>query len=467
LAHLGWLDLGFSRASAKFVAQELARGQAEQAAVWAWTAAYTQTFLGLCGGALLWIFTPILVDLLHIHAGNRELVILTLRLFAFSFPLDLAARSMTGVLQATQRFGWINAFNVFGALWTYAFYAIGIFLKSNFLVVVYGLFALRIINVLAVCWASTRALPALKSFPHRGAFSKNYRANAWEMFRFGSWVSVSSAIGPLILYFDRWMVSALRGVASLPFYGVPFSLLSRLGIFPSSMTTPLFPAFSAMSMKNEWGKIEDYFIRCHRFLLVALLPILFILFVWAGELFRLWIGEGFAMQATTPFRVLILGFGIGLMAPISGALLEGIGRPDLLAKVYLVELPVNVLLVWLLVRQFGMTGAAISYALRTVLETFTFWILLSKISPISLTRWLGIAFSRTGLVGLCLGLSAWALNDAQVDNPIAITGTLIILVGYGVVVPMFLLNSRDRTFLMGLFKGGFSQEEADRRDRRV
>jgi hypothetical protein len=54
LAHLGWLDLGFSRASARFVARDLALGRADRAALWGWTALLTQSVLGSCGALVLW-----------------------------------------------------------------------------------------------------------------------------------------------------------------------------------------------------------------------------------------------------------------------------------------------------------------------------------------------------------------------------------------------------------------------------
>jgi O-antigen/teichoic acid export membrane protein len=450
LANLAWLDFGFSRASARFVAQDLAAGRMERAALWSWTAVFTQAFLGACGTVLLFFLAPTLVALLHVEPERRELVTLALRLFAFSIPLDLAARSMSGVLQAGQRFDWINGLNLFGTAWTFAVYAAGIWRGADFLVVIYGLFALRIINLVGFYCGAARILPTLKTFPKLNSITKSYRSLATEMIRFGWWVSMAAFLGPLLLYFDQWLIGIILGVAVLPFYVVPLNVLSRLAIFPASLTSTLFPAFSAMQAKTEWERIEGYFIRSNRYVLIALIPLLFILFVWASEILRLWISDEFAAQAMLPLRILIFGFGIGLLAPISGALLEGIGRPDLLVKLYLIELPFNAALVLILTRRFGIAGAAFSYTLRAIIETLALWIVLYRALPFSWVKLLKAGLLRTGVVVLVIAFGAYFIGEARIESRAAIIETLVMLAVYSLCVFTFLLDKQDRDILKSL-----------------
>ena len=103
LANFTWLDFGFSRASARYVAQELALGRPTEAALWAWTAIISQAVLGLFGALLLFELAPLIVDHIHIRQADRQLIILTLRVFAFSIPIDFANRSMTVVTTIADR----------------------------------------------------------------------------------------------------------------------------------------------------------------------------------------------------------------------------------------------------------------------------------------------------------------------------------------------------------------------------
>jgi O-antigen/teichoic acid export membrane protein len=455
LAHLGWLDFGLSRATAKYVAQELALGRPEHAARWGRTALLMQVALGILGATLLYALAPLLAEALRVQADRLPLVILTLRLFAFALPLDLACRSLSGVLQAGGRFDLLNALNVTGILGNYAVYALGILRGADFLFIIYGLFLFRFVSLALSYRAAIAVLPELGRLvpsarcpvpgPDR-APGTGHRA----LLRFGGWVSVAAMIGPMLLYFDQWTISLYLGVAALPFYAVPFSLLTRLSILPTSLTTTLFPAFSALEATTEWEKLEEYFVRSHRYLLIALLPALFVLFVWAPWVLHLWVGAEFAATATLPLRILILGFGVALLAPLSGALLEAVGRPDLLAKLYLIELPLNVLLVLLLTRQFGLAGAAASYTLRALLETLTLWLVLHRALPLSRTWLLQSGLHRLApvvalLIALAITLMTWPQSIA-----VSAAVTLLTLAAYGGGIALFLLDRKDRSVLVGL-----------------
>jgi O-antigen/teichoic acid export membrane protein len=452
LGNFAWLDFGFSRASARYVAQELGRGRPDQAALWTCTAVVSQAFLGLVGAVAIWGASPFIVNHIHVQSQNRELVVLTLRLFAFCIPIDFANRSITGVMQAGQRFDWVNGLGVFSTLSTFAVYGIGIMHGANFKIVVYGLVLVRIVNLIGGYWGATHVLPELTSFAYLETVTASYKARVVTLIKYGWWVASASIVGPLLLLFDQWMISVLIGVSLLPFYTIPSNLLWRLGMFPNSLTTTLFPAFSAMEAKTEWSRIEHYFVRAHRYLLIALLPILFVLYVWGGEILRLWIGPSFAAQATLPLRMLVLGFAIGLLAPLSGALLEAVGRPDILVKLYIIELPVNVLVVWSLTKHYGVAGAALSYTVRTLVETVVLWIVVYRIVPFSGSELLRKGLLRPGVALVVLGFASYGLGDCSIRNFGQVGITLVLLLAYCAYAYWAVLDAQDRKFGIDVYR---------------
>lgn len=446
LGNFAWLDFGFSRASARYVSQELAQGRPDQAALWTATAVVSQTFLGLVGAAAVWAAAPFIVDHIHVQSQNRELVILTMRLFALCIPVDFANRSITGVMQAGQRFDWVNGLGVFSTLSTFAVYGLGIVAGADFKIVVYGLFFLRIVNLLGSYWGATHVLPELKSLSYLETVTESYRSRAIALIRYGWWVASASIVAPLLVLFDQWMISVLIGVSLLPYYTVPSNLLWRLAMFPNSLTTTLFPAFSAMEAKTQWDKIEHYFLRAHRYLLTALIPVLFVLFAWGGEILRLWIGASFAAQATIALRMLVFGFAIGLLAPLSGALLEAVGRPDILVKLYIVELPFNAVIVWSLTKYYGIAGAALSYTVRTVIETVILWVVVYGIVPFSGWALVKKALLRPGLALFVLGAVAYGLRNCTIKNYGAMVLTSALLTAYCGYAYWKILDAQDRRF---------------------
>jgi O-antigen/teichoic acid export membrane protein len=449
LGNFNWLDFGFSRASARYVAQELALGQPDRAVLWTLTAVLSQVLLGTVGSVVVWHLAPLIVAHLHVQPANHAIVITALRVFAFSIPLDFAMRSLTGVMQAAQRFDWVNALSLLGTLGTYGVYTLAILEGGRFTTVIYGLLLVRLLNVVSAYIGAAHVLPSLSSvFAPRTllALTSTYWTNVVTLVRFGTWVAAAAVLGPLLLLFDQWMIGILIGIAMLPFYTIPTNLLVRLGLFPTALTTTLFPAFSALEAKRDWSRIGQMFVRAHRYLIVILMPVIFLVAVWAREIFRLWIGPDFAVRATEPLRILAVGFLIALLAPLSGAILEAAGRPDILVKVYLLELPVNVGSVWFLTKHYGIVGAAVSYSLRSILETIILWGIVHHLLPLSRRALAMSLVVRPAPAMLCLGAASWLLRNASIRSPLDIAATGLLLAAYGIYAARWILNADDRRF---------------------
>ena len=402
---------------------------------------------------LLCFLAPTIVDHIHVHQHNRDLVILTTRLFAFSIPLDFANRSFTGVLQASQRFDWVNGLTLFNSFATNAVYGITIITGGHFTMVIFGLVALRVINLWCVYAATARVLPEIKSLSSLKVMLGCYWERVTALVKYGCWVATASVIGPLLLYFDQWIVSVMLGVGYLPFYTVPSNLLWRLGLFPNSLTTTLFPAFSAMQVSHDWQRIERIFIRAHRYLLVALAPLLFVIFVWSSEILRVWVSADFSNHASLALRLLIPGFAIGLLAPLSGAVLEGVGRPDTLVKLYAAELPFNLAIVWVLTKNFGIAGAAMSYSIRTVVETLILLCIVYKIVPFSWKALVRQGILRPLIVMAPLAIAALWVRNASLSSPQDIGISLLALAVYCIGIFIGVVDQSDLAMAAGVYRG--------------
>ena len=125
LANFNWLDFGFSRATAKYVAQDLALNQNDRAASWVWTAVVTQVLIGAGVALMLWHFAPLIAHIFKVEQERRAFVILAIGLFGFSIPLDFASRSFSGVLEAGLRFDLTNGLNLFSIERPYGCVVIG------------------------------------------------------------------------------------------------------------------------------------------------------------------------------------------------------------------------------------------------------------------------------------------------------------------------------------------------------
>ena len=108
-----------------------------------------------------------------------------------------------------------------------------------------------------------------------------------------------------------------------------------------------------------------------------------------------------------------------------------------------VEVPVNLGLVWVLTRQFGVAGAAWSYTLRTIVETIALWILVRRMVPLPLVALIQARLLPLGALVSLMCIAA-ALIETQHGGIASLAMTLAVLCAYGVAVLVFLVDESDR-----------------------
>jgi O-antigen/teichoic acid export membrane protein len=449
LGYFGLFDLGLSRATTKFVAELLSRAPTETQRLRAlvWTSFVFHLLLGLVGGAVLAALTPLLVEhVFRIPAGLIAEARTAFFLIAFSVPIVVATAHVRGVLEAGQRFDLVNVVRVPSSALTYlipvAAIPLGFHLPGIVVLLMLGRLA-ALITYVILCW---RTVPGL---------SQGFAFDAGlirPLLTFGGWVTVSNLLTPVLMYADRFLIGAMLGVAIVSYYAAPYEVVIRLWVLPTSLVMTLFPAFSALGAERQ-EDLSRLYIRALKYLVLLLAPIVAALTVFAREILGLWLGPQFATQSTLAFQILCIGSLVGCLAPISGSLLQGIGRPDVLAKVYLVEVPLNILLVWGLIAGLGISGAALSFAIRTVVETIVLHLLSWRRiraleSRVSLARVSCLALTFLALALLPLFTSAPRRGPA-----LQIVLTAVLVPGLVAVLWRYLLTEQERR----LMKSGVSE----------
>jgi len=104
----------------------------------------------------------------------------------------------------------------------------------------------------------------------------------------------------------------------------------------------------------------------------------------------LWLGSEFADNSTLVMQLLTVGVLLNSFAFVPFGLIQSAGRPDLTAKLHLIELPFYLLLLWWMVGIYGIVGAAIAWVVRVAFDTLALFVmahrLLPSVSPLSLPR---------------------------------------------------------------------------------
>src|SRR3989442_14438735 len=98
-------------------------------------------------------------------------------------------------------------------------------------------------------------------------------------------------------------------------------MVTRLWIIPASLVATLFPAFSTLGARQEREMLQTIFSRSIKYLLLALAPIVIILYAFAHDVLQLWLGSGFADASTAALRILCLGVLVNSLAQVPYALI--------------------------------------------------------------------------------------------------------------------------------------------------
>jgi O-antigen/teichoic acid export membrane protein len=174
-----------------------------------------------------------------------------------------------------------------------------------------------------------------------------------------------------------------------------------------------------------------------------------IFIIFANNTLQFWLGPDFAQQSTFVFQFLLLGTLIGLLAPVSGSLLQGLGRPDIISKLYLLYLPLNIGLVSFLVQNMGIAGAALSLALRTLVDTVLLFIISSKLIHLPLSSLIKNGLWQGVSVLAMLGVLLWKASGINVFV-VQVSFVVIVVLLFSMVAWRYALDETDKRILFSV-----------------
>lgn len=440
-------DLGLGRATTKYVAEAL--GKREEACVpqIIWTAVTVQGIMGIAGALALFGLTDLLVDrILNIPNELLDEARLTFHLLALGIPVVMITSSFSGVLEAAQRFDLINAVKIPSSILTYLLPLVGLFMGLGLPGIVALILLARFGALIAFVAMNLRVRPELREY----SASTNLLA---PLFSYGGWITISNIISPVLVYLDRFLIGSILTISAVAYYTAPYEAVTRLWIISGSLTTTLFPVFSILGGENS-ERQGFLFSRSVKYILLTTGVAVVVICLFAGEILQIWLGADFVRESTVVLRLLAVGVLINSLAYAPFALLQGIGRPDLPAKFHLIELPIYIVVVWLMVSHYGIIGAAASWTLRVAFDMLLlFWATFRVCDlPIRILESNGAILAGVSLVilaGAGYGMKTVAA-DLSIYSQFLIVMVLLILFAW--IVWGRVLDGADRGVVLKMMK---------------
>jgi O-antigen/teichoic acid export membrane protein len=431
-------NLGLGRATTKLVAEYVARGELALLSTVFWTSLWVQLLLGVVGGIVLAVATPFLVS--QVFRIPAELALegrTAFLVLSTAIPAVTGTTALRGVLEGARRFDLANLVKLPLGASTFVIPAVCVSL---------GLGLSAILCLLVVAWLAAGAISlvlCMRLFPQLKERPSPNARSLGPLLVFAGWLTVSNVIAPVFLYLDRFIIGSVLTLTAVGYYTAPFEVATKLWIIPSSVATTLFPVFSALTGEEPSGAIDRLYAQSVKHLLLLVSPMVVLLVAFGGEFLSLWLGAKFAKESTLAFQVLTFGVLLNSLAWVPFSLLQGRGRADLTAKFHVAELFLYAPLVWGLVRELGIAGAAVAWAVRVAVDAVLLFGACARLRLVSRTALAGVGMSRTVVAVLSLA-AVVAVIELTLHGPVRTVVVVVALVGFTFCVWRCVLSATEK-----------------------
>lgn len=425
IGYFSVFEFGLARALTQHVAQRLGNDASTELSGTVRAALVFLLLSGTAGGLALAAGAGFLVnDVLEISSPTlRSEAVVSFWILAAALPFVLLTSALRGIVEAHQHFGIATALRVPSALVSYVGPLCALPFSGSLVS------AVSVIAIGRVLSFALHVVICARSYPYLRERSNIHQESVTGLMRFGAWMTVSNVVSPIMSYLDRFFVAAAIGLVAVTAYATPHEAVTKLLVIPAAFTGAAFPALASLIAQDR-ASADIMYQRSMRGILLLMFPIALSVIVFAHEGLQHWVGALLPADSVVVLQWLALGVFVTSIGQVPATLLQSAGRPDLIARVHLIELPVYAAMLMLLAPRLGLTGIAIAWTVRCAMDAAALlWLAYRKLGIVPFARaadalflagmlslfFLGAALPGTAsrvafivVVAVALGPLAWA-----------------------------------------------------------
>ncbi|EMN0395304.1 TPA: flippase [Citrobacter freundii] len=358
IGYFSLFDFGLGRAITFTLSKRIAEGGNTKSVVD--TALRFLLIIGIIIGAIFYIVSGVIVShVLNVSPGMQNEASEGLRWLGLGLPFVIITIGLRGVLEAYSEFRKISLISIPSGSLLFIMPTLVSLYSNNLSYVFWSLVVVR-------CFQSFlfyKVTIAIQEFDFRNKINRKELNN---LLRFGSWMTVTNIVSPIMVNMDRFIIGAKLSVSVVTSYVVPFDMITKALVIPSAMSSVFFPEFAK---KIAAGDNASKLLKKSMWLLtLVFMPPLLIVFVFSHQLLSLWINSDFADGSYIILRILCVGVFANGLAYLPFSFIQGSGRSDITAKIHVLELIVYLPILIVLLNYLGLIGAAYAWLIRVVLD---------------------------------------------------------------------------------------------------
>ncbi len=412
-------DLSISSSFIKFISENYNKGEKEKLNQTISTGLIFYVVFSLLIGIMGFVFTKPLISLLNIPPDLEDLSLLAFRISILIFFITNAFGIFNSILISVQK---MYITNIYGTILNFLNVgAIVILLLNGF-----GLIGMLLsqlaavsISILISYIASKRVLPDMKV--RLNNFSKE---SLKKMTGFGLQMQVSKLASFASDKYDEFLLGFFSVMNNVAFFNIG-ARVTRLGRFiPYQLVPQVAPVAAELKAKEDQDKLNRLFADSTRYLTIVSIPIFIFIFVFADVIINAWMGPGFDISVYI-IRILIIGQLANMIFSAPGnSITPNIGIPKFQMREGLINLGFNLILSFLLIKYYGIVGAAIGNSVSILISSIYVYYVSAKLFGVDHFKLLKEQYLKPFAVAAVFGLILFVVYYLLSSYFLPVTGRL-------------------------------------------
>lgn len=448
------LDMGLGSGNIKYVSEYIATKKYEKINAVINSLLLIYIFLGSFGLIIIFTLSAYFTKtVFNIPSDYIGIGIFAFEISAFGFFISTIKPVFDGIPKALNRFDIYNKINiVFGTLSTLSVVAVlylGFGLKEVLIVKLF----INIIIFVTTIFVSKRLLPFYKFqfIIEKSIFKMLFNYGVWEMFIKLANLAIST-LGSLI-------ISIMLGPAALTYYLLPQNLTRKINGFNYKVSEILFPISSELSSTNSYERLNSIYLKMSKYTLAFKLSLYVPIIFYSYEILYFWLGKEFADKGWLVMVFLGFGFFINSSAHLAGLITYGTAKLKITSYYTAINFIVLVLTMYPFIKFWGITGAALSYFISTIVFVFYLFQINKKLLKIDFSVYIKNTLIKPFIVAFLMAIVCFVTKFLVTNLIILLSVLFIVFILFNFIsylINIYEKNDVQRVFY--LFKNGLKNE---------
>lgn len=190
-----------------------------------------------------------------------------------------------------------------------------------------------------------------------------------KMFKFGIQMQISKMASFSSEKLDEFLLGYFSVLNNVTYFNVA-NRISRFGrFFPFQLFIQGAPVAAELNAKEDREKLSRLFTDLSKYLIISSYPIFMFIFLFADLIINTWLGPGYDISIHI-LRILVSGQIINMTISAPGnSIIPNTGIPKYLMYEGIINLILNVVLSFILIKTYGILGAAIGNTIAIILSS--------------------------------------------------------------------------------------------------